>query len=333
VSTDTNNFLDLEKNSETLQKLVETFFTKLGGLDTINLNVTLNICQENNETLSKIQSKIEFLLKHNSKTCFEGSSGGSESTSLLIIKNCSSNENLHNSIAELQNQTENLRNELKKFPKCCQKIDSLSLNVGKLEKQMKEMNQTYNDHINANAKQLNSIKENMGESLRKLGDNHTADNESLSKLARKLKKDLKKGSLTLGFLKERQDGLLKDRNTTQISLYSPDEMNGLKKDLDEFRQVIDGKLKDLELKKQSKIDDRQRLERFNTETNQDLDKLNKISLVHKELEMRIKEQIEGLIKKANEMLECKKNCSKIDTMNDLMDQVEDMEKILKKSKT
>ncbi|EDW94516.1 uncharacterized protein Dyak_GE20010 [Drosophila yakuba] len=325
VSMDPISFLDLEKIIENLQKLVDTLFTKLGGLDIINLKGTLNTCQDNNKTLTEIQSQIEYLRKQNSKTCSEGLPVGSE----LAIKKCASNEKLQNSILGLQNEIGILRNELTKFPECCQKMDDLSVYIGKLGDMMKKMNQTYNDHTNANSNLLNSIKEGLVESLKKLGKNPSHDNENVGNPARKLKKDLKKASLSLGFLKTKQGELLKVINEMQTSLYSPDEMNGLKKDLDEFRKDIDGKLRDLELKKQKKINDAQRLDTFNSEAIQELEKFIKKGLAPKELEMQIKDQTEEKVKKANEMHDCKQRCSKINTMNDLIDQVEDMEKIVK----
>ncbi|XP_033161340.1 reticulocyte-binding protein PFD0110w [Drosophila mauritiana] len=334
VSMDTSILLDLEKHAETLQKLAETLLKNLGGLDihkpTMNLNVTLNTCQENNELLTNIQSKMGYLLEQNSKACFEGSPTDSENSSGLINKNCSSNEKLQNSIAELEKEIGILRKNLTNFPKCCQKIDDLIVHMGKLENMMKKMNQTYNDHLNANSNQLNSIKDGMDKSLRKISPIHDdGDTKNLQELARKLKKDLIKGSLTLSILKERQDDLLKDNNKNPSSLYSPDKMAGLKKDLYEFSQDIDGKLKDLELKIQSKMDAVKHLDTFNKEANQHLDKVKANTLEHKELDMRIKDQTENQIKQTNEMLNCTKKCSKINMMNDLMDQVEDMERIVK----
>lgn len=74
------------------------------------------------------------------------------------------------------------------------------------------------------------------------------------------------------------------------------------------------------------------LDTFNKEVIQNLDKAKTSTLEHKELDMRIKDQTENQIKQTNEMLHCSKKCLKINMMNDLMDQVEDMERIVKINK-
>lgn len=84
-------------------------------------------------------------------------------------------------------------------------------------------------------------------------------------------------------------------------------MDGLKKELYELRQDIEGKLKDLALKKQSKMDAVKHLDTFNKEVIQNLDKAKTSTLEHKELDMRIKDQTENQIKQTNEMLHCSKS--------------------------
>nr|XP_036672321.1 protein SGM1 [Drosophila suzukii] len=325
-----NKYLfDLEKKTENLQMLVETLFKKFGDLDikgSTNLSVTLNTCLENGEMLSKIKSHLQYLEKQKNESCFEGSPK----------QNCSSNEGLKKHFKELQKEGETLRKDLKKFAKCCDKIDDLNLQVARLESLLKEMNQTYNDHLKDNSNQIDAIRKSMDDSLKKLGtNNQPKDIEDLKEQISDLKKLLDQAKIKFEILKDRQDGLVKKKELMENSTYSPNELTGLKKDFEVFNKDVDGKLKDFELLKKKKKDAMPLLEKFKNEVSQDLDKIKKSLSGSDDLGKQVKDQIEDQKKQANLMLDCKNRCMNIDKMDDLIDRVEDMEKLvnIKKSRT
>ncbi|XP_037720432.1 GRIP and coiled-coil domain-containing protein 2 [Drosophila subpulchrella] len=335
-----NKYLfDLEKKTENLQMLVETLSKKFGDLDiqgSTNLSVTLNTCLENGETFSKIQSHLQYLEKQRNEICSEGSPGGSGSGVSVAKPNCSSIERLKKHFKELQKEGETLRRDLKKFSKCCEKIDDLNLQVARLESLLKEMNQTYNDHLKDNSNQIDAIRKSMDDSLKKLGTNNQQQNsEDLQEQMSDLKKVLDQARIKFEILKDRQDRLLIKKELTENSTYSPDEFAGLKKDFEEFNKDVDGKLKDLDLLKKKKKDAMAPLQKFKNEVSQDLDKIKKRLSGSDDLGKQVKDQIEDQKKQANLMLDCKNRCMNIDKMDDLIDRVEDMEKLvnMKKSRT
>jgi len=139
---------------------------------------------------------------------------------------------------------------------------------------------------------------------------------------------LDQAKIKFEILKDRQDGLVKKKELMENSTYSPDELAGLKKDFEEFNKDVDGKLKDFELLKKKKKDAMPLLEKFKNEVSQDLDNIKKRLSGSDDLGNQVKDQIEDQKKQANLMLDCKNRCMNIDKMDDLIDRVEDMEKLV-----
>ncbi|XP_043950628.2 putative leucine-rich repeat-containing protein DDB_G0290503 [Drosophila biarmipes] len=333
------HLLDLENKTETLRMLVEGLSKRFGDLniqESNNFSVTLKTCLENGETLSKIQTHLQYLAKQKNESCFGGSPGGSGNGVSAAKKKCSFNEKLIKHLKELKKEGETLREDLKKFAKCCEKIDELNLQVARLENLIKDMNQTYNDQLKDNSDQFEALKQSLDDSLKKLGtNNQSINNEDLQEQINSLIKLLDNAKIKFEILKDRQMGLFKKKEKIENSTYSPDELASLKRDFEEFNKDVDGKLKEFEILKKNRKHALPKLERFKNEVGQDLDHIRKKLSGPKVLEKQVEDQIEDHKKQASLMLDCKNRCMNIDKMDDLIDRVEDLEKLvnMKKSRT
>uniref|UniRef100_A0A6P4FS05 Interaptin n=1 Tax=Drosophila rhopaloa TaxID=1041015 RepID=A0A6P4FS05_DRORH len=336
--------LELEMKIENLERLVEKLSNKLSELDTLepttNLNASLHACLKNGENLSKIQYELQELIK--TQSCSKASSDAPKTAVQwpaigMVRRNaiCISDENLEYNIKELQKEVLPLREELNYFTKCCQKIYELGAQADHLKNTQWKMNQTYNEHIKSHENQFKHIKEGLYKALMRFSDiNQSNINEGLEQQLNNLDNKLNKVNLNLEIIKERQGEISKLIKNTKYAETLPNEMAMLRSNFDEFEQKVDTLLKDIKENKLSELlvnkkDREKQLETLNVIVRQDLDKLKQKLLHYDDLEKRIKEKIVQLKTPTNLMLGCHKKCKGTSKINDLIDQIEDAEKLVK----
>ncbi|XP_041674277.1 reticulocyte-binding protein PFD0110w, partial [Drosophila eugracilis] len=337
-----NDFLiDLGKKVKSLLKFIKNHPNKLVNLtkgeSSTNYGQILDSCSHHNEKLSKMLVKLQNTIKPKPRTGDKSPPVVSQTEDLKITsesnKNCSSNEKLRDRIEDLQKENKNISEEVKNFPKCCEKIEDLTQQADRLKIKLEKMNQTFNDHKKANKNSLQPLKDGLDAALKKLVNlNQSESSDHFQDQLNKIKRKLSQGNLDLGKMKNKQDYILKviENATSQAN---SNELEKLQKDFEEFRLNVERKLKDYKnkkLEKPAKVKEREkRIEELTDKVRQDKAKLLKTLKRHEELEEKVKDKLEKLKTPSSIMLGCQKKCKEMSNMDVLKNQIKEAEKLVK----
>ncbi|XP_052848453.1 LOW QUALITY PROTEIN: girdin [Drosophila gunungcola] len=337
------DILDFETKIENMQKLIEKLSNKLDEFDfqTTSFNATLQICQENVEKLSKVKFEVQEL--QNDHICPTASSERPVTVREWSPKDISQRQincfmiqdDLKDRIKELQEENEILGKKLQKLTKCCQKIDQLGIQADHLKNTLKQMNQTYNDQIKSHENQFKHIQKSLEETLKGLSDiNESKIYKGLQEQLKNIDSKINIAYLKLESLSKKQSGTLKIIEGTKNAENLSNEMERLIKDFNGIRQKVTSQLQDFKENKLSEPspNDKDRdknIEKLNDIVRQDLDRLKKALLQHNDLEKKVKDKIDNQQTPLNLMIDCQKKCKGINKIKELIDQLEDAEKLAK----
>lgn len=333
------DLIDLKKRTENLQRLVISLTNKMANFDNqgsaTSLSVTLNTCMTNNEKLNTIQSLLQEMIQEQNQTCSKATTEMIKNGSPPGSPSCSSDEQLKEHLKTLQNESAILDDELKKFPKCCQKIDKLTERAEQITNVLQNMNTTFNNQIQDNANKFNSLKDGLDATVRRTGQiNPPNVNNSVQKQVKELERKVYKAVLNLDALKETQYDFIKLMESTKHLKYSPNEMEKLRKDFEEFRLKILRQLVDYDQKKiqEPSTDARQReirLQKIHANVRQDMDKLNNTIQLQDKLKIKAQDEIKKQKTPSKLMLACERKCKEMDHFDKLLELIEEAKNLVK----
>ncbi|EDW68994.2 putative leucine-rich repeat-containing protein DDB_G0290503 [Drosophila virilis] len=249
-----------------------------------------------------------------------------------------------------------LKAEVNRAKACCKNVDRLSKDLEQLQQNVDQMGANYGDHIAKLEAALKDLQRRLNEALDKLNSASSTtvkpttdgiDAQAVDELIKQLQGKLAATNDLLSVIQKNLDDNENKLNEIKDDLIKKyDELAKLnaerQKDAQEFKNRAEQRLNELEkllLKSNNnnhndpvKLDDKivQRLtdlEKQHKKLRKDTDKILELEQRIAELEARLKDALENLHENDAELNKCLNSCKGLDKLDDLIDRIEDLEKI------
>ncbi|EDW17763.2 uncharacterized protein Dmoj_GI12461 [Drosophila mojavensis] len=272
---------------------------------------------------------------------------------------------IHNILNQLGNQTAvapgnnncpslvELQTEIEKAKQCCKKIDELSQKLDNMMKQIEELNNKYTNHVTQLETSLSQVQEQLDNTLAQLQNmsittqtcpngNGTANgtqtlDDRITNLQNQLNSLKKILSITQINLNNNEAKLIQVEKTLQEKWREFQMINADRlRNASEFKEQMENRLNELQLllsnnsskPDQNLIERIIKLEKLHEEMRVDIERILKLEKMFSDLENQLQATLQKLQDNDAKFKECALRCSKLDELNDLIDRLEDVEKLV-----
>ncbi|XP_017135040.1 myosin heavy chain, striated muscle [Drosophila miranda] len=295
---------DLETRVEALRKLVEDLSKRIADLSpsegSSGIKEKIKSCQEIGKLLATIETMLQQAIKG------QNPAGESADSSKNGLKK---GNNLEKQVKDLQIQVDRSRH-------CCKFLDGIGNDADNLSSNVEKTNKTYTDHISDLEKQTGDLKKWVDEALEKikaLGSQKDSDNGSGN------------------------DDLLTDLDRLQQNLdNSTKDIENLQTQLDNMMAhiaVLTKTIKDRFAMTEDLNSRLLRLEEAVEDLRKDIDKTLKVVQRIKDLEKLLDDALDRQQKLEIQVKRCLTKCKAMDSIDDLIDRIEDLEREIKPKTT
>ncbi|XP_034655592.1 myosin heavy chain, muscle [Drosophila subobscura] len=304
---------DLENRIEALNKTVKDLSKRIADLIPSEGIVKENIksCQDIRKLLVKIETLLQQAVKE------ENPSGKkSEESSKNEISSHLTDDKLKERVEDLKKQVKKLHIQVGRSRHCCKFLDGIGNDANELKLNVDKINVTFTDHISDLEKKAELLRKSMDEALekiKKLGPHKGSVNGSGS------------GDLQMDIdrLQKNLDNSTRDIESLQTQL---DKIMGhisvLSKTIkDKFAMTEDLKFR------------LHRLEKVCEDLKNDVEKAMKLVKRIDDLEKRLHNALEKQKTLEIQVKSCLTKCSAMNSIDDLIDRIEDLEKVVKLTAT
>ncbi|XP_032309906.1 probable DNA double-strand break repair Rad50 ATPase [Drosophila ananassae] len=332
-----NDYLsDLEARFDQLDKLMKNVSKNIDnnhlGASDPNMVAKIKICEENAKSLQIIEALLKNLTnsrcdKNNDENCLQ----------------------LNNRIKDMEQQKKDLDEKLEKSISCCKEIGELREKTTRLKIELQITTEKYEKHISGSDADYNKLRDQLMNKLAELEalikkkeqEKPTQNDKDLDQKIRTLQIEVTKIQETLKDIKNHLNdfsNLNKNQSDTMRIMFNKltEELLQLKQKSGELETKIVLRVEDLENKllnntfSSNIANDRlQRMENLYESLRQDLDKAQKKFQILSNLDQMAKDAQSRLLKLEEPVNNCRGKCSQIEKMDDLIDKIEDLEKIAK----